>query len=185
MRRSCDADMEFGDVSTSLNRRADDFVTADFAGSRRRSCARALLRPVGRAPAMTLRRVALDRRALALEALGAVEPPLGHPAPSCLACRIARELCHLLAIRCVPQKFLGWIHGRSSWLLRSLRGCLSLSLGICLLTSFAAGVSRLHRRHWLETPRHGRRAGASRAPARATCSGPRSSGMLQRIAGIR
>jgi hypothetical protein len=54
--------------------------------------------------------VALGRHALALEPFGAAQPALGHPAPSRLARRIARELGHLLAIGGVPQEFFGWIH---------------------------------------------------------------------------
>ena len=58
---------------------------------------------------MVLGRTAMRHR-LALEALGAGEPALGHPVPGRLALRIARELGHLLAIGGVSQKFIRRIH---------------------------------------------------------------------------
>lgn len=65
---------------------------------------------------MTLGGGAMGRGALAIEALGAGEPALGHPIPGRLARRVARELGHLLAIGSVAQEFLGWIHRIiSSW----------------------------------------------------------------------
>jgi hypothetical protein len=50
------------------------------------------------------------RQALAPESFSTLKPSLGHPAPCRLACRIARELGHLLAIGGVSQKFIRWIH---------------------------------------------------------------------------
>jgi hypothetical protein len=50
------------------------------------------------------------RQGLHPESFSTLQPSLGHPAPSRLACRIARELGHLLAIGSVAQEFLGWIH---------------------------------------------------------------------------
>jgi hypothetical protein len=49
------------------------------------------------------------RQALALESFSTLKPSLGHPAPCRLACRIARELGHLLAIGDVSQKFISRI----------------------------------------------------------------------------
>jgi hypothetical protein len=50
------------------------------------------------------------RQALAPESFSTLKPSLGHPAPCRLACRIARELGHLLAIGGVFQKFISRIH---------------------------------------------------------------------------
>ena len=67
---------------------------------------------VARGPTvLALCRIAVRGHALGFEALGAIEPSLGHPAPGRPARRIARELRHLLTIGGVPQEFFGWIHG--------------------------------------------------------------------------
>ena len=44
---------------------------------------------------------------------GTHAPPLGHPIPGQSARRIARSLCHFLAIGGVPEELFTWIHRRS------------------------------------------------------------------------
>jgi len=41
---------------------------------------------------------------------GTHAPPLGHPIPGQSARRIARSLCHFLAIGGVPEELFTWIH---------------------------------------------------------------------------
>jgi hypothetical protein len=63
------------------------------------------------APTVTVHR--LCGGAIAVERFRATLPSLGHPVPCGLAPRIARELCHFLAVGGMPEKFFRRVHGRS------------------------------------------------------------------------
>ena len=66
---------------------------------------------VGAAPVGLRGGPLLRHRALTLKHFGAMQPPLRHPAPGCLACGVTREFCHLLAVGGMSKEFVGRING--------------------------------------------------------------------------